>query len=461
MRYAEDNGYPFAKIQLDSLTIQQGNVSAFLFLDKGHKITIEKLDIQGEVEIAPYYLERYLGIELGAPFNKAFIKKMSDRLRELPFLRESRPPLVVFKGNSAIIKIYLKKQNASRFDLLLGVQPTTGDLGLQRRIALTGTANINFQNQFGRAERFAVDFQRLTAQTQQLKLEAAYPYLFKLPFGVEAKADYYKRDTTSFTFAWDAGVQYLLQGNNYLKAFWGTTSSNLLTINEKQIAQSHRLPSILDFRYAVFGLEFLQQHLDYRFNPRRGWVLYFKGGAGQKRISKNNRIVQLYDPNDPTFDFNSLYDTLQLKTFQYKLDTRAEIFIPIFKSSTLKLGAQGGYIVAANPIFQNEQYRIGGNRLLRGFDEESQFATRYVVGTMEYRFLLDKNSYFYTFGDASYVEDITSTRQKFTAPFGFGAGMTIETKVGLLGISLAWGKRNSDPIDWRATKVHFGYVSLF
>jgi len=46
-------------------------------------------------------------------------------------------------------------------------------------------------------------------------------------------------------------------------------------------------------------------------------------------------------------------------------------------------------------------------------------------------------------------------------PFGFGAGMTFETRAGIFGISYALGRQLNNPIDFRTGKIHFGYVSLF
>jgi hemolysin activation/secretion protein len=99
--------------------------------------------------------------------------------------------------------------------------------------------------------------------------------------------------------------------------------------------------------------------------------------------------------------------------------------------------------------------------LLRGFDERSVFATRYVVLTLEYRLLIGQNSYLYAFTDGGYLEDVTTSTRRFNKPLGFGAGLTFETKVGLFGFSLALGKLQDNPVDFRNVKTHFGYVNLF
>ena len=71
----------------------------------------------------------------------------------------------------------------------------------------------------------------------------------------------------------------------------------------------------------------------------------------------------------------SFYDTLSGKTFRFNLEGTVEHYFPVMDRSTVKASAKTGAIISEKGILQNEQYRIGGNRLLRGFDEESIFAT--------------------------------------------------------------------------------------
>ena len=165
--------------------------------------------------------------------------------------------------------------------------------------------------------------------------------------------------------------------------------------------------------------------------------------------------------NNAGFNFSKLYDTVTLTSFQYKIDTKTDFFLPVFKRCALKLGLQSGWLFTTTPISLNEQYRIGGNRLLRGFNEESIFATQYIVGALEFRLLIGRNSYLYAFIDAAYVANITRNASQFDTPSSFGAGIVFETKVGLFGFTLAAGREKGNPFDLRNTKTHFGYVSLF
>jgi hemolysin activation/secretion protein len=156
-----------------------------------------------------------------------------------------------------------------------------------------------------------------------------------------------------------------------------------------------------------------------------------------------------------------LYDSLQLRTFQYRISGEFSGYLPLGKRSTVKLASTGAWTISNQAIFRNEQLRLGGNKLMRGFDEEVIFASSYLVGTSEYRLLLGQNSYLYAFLDYGWIIDRTSKTNQNYRVYGTGAGITFETRAGLFGVSLAYGAKVGGSPDLAAPKVHFGYVSLF
>ena len=463
LTYAENNGYPFAAVGLQNIEIRENSISAELFLRKNRLILIEGMNIIGEAKISSRYIENYLGLRTGSLFSLERIKKIRNRIKELPFLRESRDATVTFKGDKATINLFLEKRKNSRWDFLIGVLPNTTNG--TTKINLTGSFTGDLQNQFGGGEQIFVDFQRLQPGVQELELRFVYPYMLNLPFGVDFSFEQYRRDTTYRDLLVDVGLQYLFEGGNYVRAFWKNTSTALLNINEAQVKNSRQLPNILDISNTTFGLEYSLRKLDFRFNPRQGWGLFLRGGAGVKKIKENNQILELELESDPSFDFASLYDSLNLRSFQYRLEAGLETYLPFeaIGQNTLKIGVRSGIILSDELVYQNEQYRLGGNRLLRGFDEESIFATRYVVGTLEGRILFPNKSYsyLYVFTDIGYLEDVTALRKRYDWPLGIGLGMTFETGAGVFAISLASGRTRQSPFNFGNPKVHLGYVSYF
>ena len=102
-------------------------------------------------------------------------------------------------------------------------------------------------------------------------------------------------------------------------------------------------------------------------------------------------------------------------------------------------------------------------RDLRGFDENSIFATSYSLMKVEYRYLLGLNSFIQVFWNGAYIEDRNQRREKlFTDfPFGMGAGFSFETQAGLFSIVYAVGREQNNPIEFRTAKVHFGLTGYF
>jgi outer membrane protein assembly factor BamA len=458
---AENGGYPFAIVVLDSIQMQpDGGVSARLVLDRGRFITFKGIKSVGNLRLPPAYLPAYLGIRPGIPYNGAKVQRVKDRIRELPFAELQGAPSLTFSGNEATLNLFLQKKKASRFDFIVGIlpQPNTTD----GRLLITGSLNAAFQNALNLGEHFSIDLERLRPETQELETAAGIPYLFGLPVGLEGRLNIFRRDSSWVDANTELGVQYRFEGGAFLKLLWETRNSSLQTIDTLSIINNRRLPAVLDLQQRGFGAETAFSQLDYRFNPRKGWTVQFKGVAGFTGIRRNSQIENLRDPNDPVFSFASLYDTVTQRRIRWRGELRAEAYLPILERSTVKFAVRSHVIFSEKPVFNNEQYRLGGNRLLRGFNEESLFATRFLVGTLEYRLLLGDNSFLSVFSDYGYLENITNRVRVFQRPWGIGAGLNFETKAGVFGVSLATGRYDSGlPFDWRAAKFHLGYVSLF
>ena len=209
----------------------------------------------------------------------------------------------------------------------------------------------------------------------------------------------------------------------------------------------------------ILTLEYFLQKLNYRFNPVDGYVLKVSGSAGLKKIKRNNNIIGLYDEvTGRNFDF--LYDTAHLKTFQFRIALAFDKYWKLAPRHTIKTSFEGKYFFSKN-IYENEKYRLGGVNSLRGFDDQSIFTPYYAMANLEYRFLLSKNSYFSTFFNAAVVQDARVGKGPVDFPFGFGAGAAIETKVGIFGITYAMGKQLDNKITFKSAKIHIGYVNYF
>lgn len=455
LEYAENHGYPFARVSVRQIQGQGEQLGALIHLETGPPVEFAAFEISGDLRLSNNYLENALGLRPGDLYSRRAVLNIRQRIEEIPFLAEASRPKVRFEGTQAFVELDLQRKKASRFDFIIGVLPN------QDELVITGTLDADLQNTLGRGERLFLSFERLRPGTQDLELGFSYPYLLDLPFGLDFGLQQYRRDSAFNDVIFDLGVRYLFRRGNHIRAFWSRTGSTILSVNEQQVINLKRLPATLDLTKQQYGLAVHLAQLDYRLNPRRGWQIDWRGGIGNRTIERNQLIAELEDPGNPEFDFNTLYDTLNLQTIQWTTQGKLQAFIPLFRSTTLRLAAEGGWIAGEDPVYRNEQFRIGGNDRLRGFDEESIFAGLFSILTAEYRLLLDRNSYLFTFVDYAYLEDETPDQRLIDRPLGFGAGLSFQTRAGVFGISLAVGRQFDNPIDFRNPKVHFGYVNLF
>ncbi|MFM8489268.1 MAG: POTRA domain-containing protein, partial [Bacteroidota bacterium] len=124
LQTAENNGYPFATVRLDSLVISpQGEASALLLVDPKRYIAFKELKINGDIQLPGYFLPNYLGLKPGNPYSRDRLLRLKDQLNSLLFIESTANPTVTFAGNDATVNLFLQKKKASRFDFIIGILP--------------------------------------------------------------------------------------------------------------------------------------------------------------------------------------------------------------------------------------------------------------------------------------------------------------------------------------------------
>jgi hypothetical protein len=457
LQYCENNGFPFASVNLDSFQFRDNKLSAKIFLKKNILVTIDSISINGDAIISKTYLANYMGLRLPSVYKEDVVTRMNSRIRELPFITETKSPQVLFNNDHSSITLFLNKKNASRFDFILGVLPNNQTTG---KLLVTGDGTLNLVNPFGRGENLFMHFSKLQTRTAQADITADYPYLFNMPFGIDGEFHLYKNDSLYVDIKEQFGFKFLFTGVNYFKLFFRNAATNILTFDSTQIINSKQLPLYLDSRTKYYGLEYQFENLDYRINPGNGWYLLLQSEVGSRKVKENAGITQLTDPGDLTFEFSSLYDSLESKETQFVFKAALDKYWQLTSRSIVKTSYKGSAIISNN-ILQNELFRIGGFKLLRGFDEESIYASQFHLLSAEYHYLLSRNSYFYLFFDGAYVLNETAVPEIADYPLGFGAGINFETRAGVFGLSYALGRQQNNPIEIRSAKLHFGYLNYF
>jgi hypothetical protein len=449
--YWQENGYPFATFYWDSISMTNDSLRMSASIQKGPLVIIDSLKNKEDAKVSESFLRSYLGIGKNMPYKESLLSQSDQLLKKLPFARFVRPSTVNFLGDKATMNVYLANRKVSRFDFLMGVLPNNAQTG---KILITGEARIQLQNAFKQGEELFMEWKRVTTNSQQLRLKVNYPFILNTPIGVSGSFSLDKRDSTFLDLDWSLGVPFRTKANNYIKALVANKQTIVLNLDTVFVKNFNQLPRIQDVSSVMYGLEGYFENLDFLFNPRKGVEVLAGLQVGTRKIKPNAAVLKLEAP------YAQLYDSIDLRSLQIQFKALLNAYIPIAKQQVLKLGvkAEGKY---NQQVLDNELFRIGGFNLLRGFDEESLFVQYYAVSTAEYRFILQQNSYMYAFFDAAYTGKPSLSGFQHDFPFGFGAGMAFETKAGIFGISYAVGRQQGNPIDFRTSKLHFGYINVF
>lgn len=438
--HLQNNGFPFGKVWLTINELTPDQPEAVLHIEKGPEITVKDVYLKGEAEVSEQYLTNFISIKEGDYYDESRMNKITQRIDQIQFIDEIKPHEILFTPEGAELYLYIKSNPVSLVNGIVGLQPDP----LTGENIITGDVRLRLQNVLNKGEQFNLNWRSLQPQTQDLKINGNYPFLFNSPFGFDTRFDLYRRDSTFLTTQLEVGAQYFMRGGNYLKVFFEAENSNLLsgasggtTLPGSSNLPSSNFSSVSSNRY---GVGIYRRQVDYLPNPSKGFHIALDAMAGRRqsrRIDADSSIVNT--------------------TYSLRLDL--EWFIPLARRHVIRLSNRTR-LYHAPEVFVNELYRFGGLTTQRGFDEEELFASSLTTLSVEYRFLVDQNSHAFLFYDQSWYENISDGYYN-DLPFGFGAGFSFGTNIGIFSISYANGKQFDNPILLSNGKVHFGYVSYF
>lgn len=455
LRWCDNHGYPFAKLWMDSVQIDQEGITAQLVVEPGIPVRIHEISMHTEMDIAPAFLFNHLGIHPGDLYNEALLRDINKRLMELPYLKSARPWKMDFALDKNTLHLYLEPQKSNQLNGLIGLQPNTEETG---KFLLTADIQLALQNTLGYGETLQASYENLQYKSPRFNFQLIAPYLFGTPFGLEGSFDLYKKDSTFRRTAFTLGLRYQFRAQDYLKVFYTHLSNRLISPDTQHVRLHNTLPDDLDLQTKGLGLGLEMNRTDYSRNPGKGWQLSLSAAALIRNVIPNDAITEM--PNPSGDSYVALYEAANAEKQQYRLTASLGWYLRLFKSTTLHLRYNGGYL-SGESLFRNERFQIGGFSLLRGFDEQSLFVNRYHIATAELRFILAQQSVFYLFSDNAFTYAAGADFKKTDFPVSFGAGLQLQNENGIFHIALGLGKHSGELFEFKKARIHFGYIAYF
>jgi outer membrane translocation and assembly module TamA len=441
LTYTENNGYPLASLQFDSIKISNQSIDATINLITGNLIKIDSVTVSDPTVISPVFLAAYIGLKNGSFYNQRKINLISERINQLDFLTLKYNPIIVQGEDKIKLVISPERRNQNQADGLVGLIPSANG-----KANFIGQFHLNLKNVFKRGELIDFNFKGQPNNTRDLNLKFNYDYLLGSFISTELLFSIRRQDTSFVTVTQNYAFPYYFSAKNYLKFFYSNQQTSL--ISTKSFTNINTLPIFADVNNQQYGIGFKYLHYINEFYPKKGYHITASIAFGNRTIIRNSQVQQ------------NLYDSINLQSIQFNANLAAALYLPLAKRSVLYWGTQFQHIAATN-LFQNELIRYGGLQSLRGFNEESLYAATFALFNFEYRFLLDSKTFMHLFFDQAIAKNPMANQTKITQPFGFGLGLNIASKTGVFSVTYALGKTNSAPINYSNGKIHFGVINYF
>lgn len=417
-------GNAFARSKLTEIEKNEfDELTSTLFLDNGHKRTIDSIAIKGYEKFPRSFLKYYVGIKKGKTFNKEKLVEQNENLNNLGFVTATKPPEALFRKDSTTVYFYLEKQNNNLFDGILGFATNEET----QKLEFNGYLNLELNNNLNYGEQFLLNYKADGKEQIEFRVKATSPYLFKTPFGASGELRIFKRDSSFVTTEQQLRATYQItpSSSSYI-GYRGFDSSNLL---DQTIAG---IP-IEDFKskFLIGGATY------YRYQNRRMFPI-------KTEISLNTGIGSREQKGKAENQYQAEVKISNI----FQLNQSNSIFI---QNNTNAL--------FSNTYLLNELYRFGGINSIRGFDENSIDASLFSVINTEYRYQFNETVFAHSIIDVGYFENQTlSIKQKL---YSFGMGIGLTTKAGLFRFIIANGSAEDQNFNLSNIKIHISVSSRF
>ena len=410
-----ERGYPKAEIEPTDfhLSEEQGKVDLRLQIREGNQIRIGAVKLTGLQKTKPKIVLRELPVQTGDVFDRRKIDQSFHRLVNLGYFYEVSPSLLE-EGTTPeeiIFNAKVTEARTGRFSGVIGYAPPTTEF--EGAPQLTGVIEATETNLLGTGR--GVNFLWKSGLLRTLRIGYAEPWAFGKPIKIGVEYSQVKQRNQFTDAESDENAASVTVGARFRRLFEGSLGFSykrigLPTGDTPLPATSPSIPSpIIDVtdpsaqsgvKYGV-TLGLTRDSRDYFLNPTRGRLdgVAFEFSRGDFKLRK------------------------------LWVDLRG--YFPTWRRQVIAIGLHGAAAWGDN-IPPTELFYLGGANTLRGYDEDWFFGPRRVYANIEYRLLVGRTSQFFVFTDLGTVTQVDQPTVFDPIRVGYGFGMRLESKGGLL-----------------------------
>lgn len=433
LQLCQNAGYPYVSLKVDTLEFSKDEQTAIIILDRGPKITYDSLQFSRDIKHKKSYVSRALGTPVNGLYQEKRFKDIETSIGRIQTIELKSDPTVSFSEGQARIYLDVEDRKVNSLEGLVGLQSDGSN-----NASLAGFIKLDLFNISQSGKSFHLDWNRFQSQSQHVKINYFDPYLFQSRFSFDPGINLFKQDTTfsKRTFSLDLGFD-LSTSQRFQIGVERTTSDFL--------AEGGGL-EYLDYSLTGYRAG-IQWHLPVlRASNQTYWWANLSASLGQKKIT--NAARQLFDE-----------DTINASSTNVDYEFSVVIQNSLNRHWALYNNLESGYL-HNRQLTLNEFYRLGGMNSIRGFNENFFFAQYYTLSRNEVRYYFEEHSFFHGFFDLGFISnEFSNFSQRW--PFGFGAGMSLDTGNGQFNFIFAMGHVRGSSASFAEAKIHLGYRAMF
>lgn len=413
----EDHGYPFCRVFLkDDSTVSLEHFPVRLKIEEGNKYYLDRITVEGNRISKPYVILRETGLKKGAVFSQSAVDASVFNLERMDlFETVEKPELLVHSRRFRMdVRYRVMEKKTFYAEGVVGYQP--GDNEAEDPWAGSGT--IEVLNILGTGRKGNLNVDKYTGYTR-FYFSYTEPWIARRPLDVTVSMKMEIQEKQYSELITDLESRFRINRYWSLK---GRAERTILNAEEDSVsALTYGLGS---------GVE--RNSFDFPLNPRTGFL--FTSDLTVRRKEKNSRFYREWTARNSVEGAFPVLRRLVLyaKILEHNIESQQAV------------------------LLRSERLRLGGPGSVRGYLNGQFAADRYLTGSAEVRFLPDKKSRLYLFADGgpAWWKESRDNRniQETAYLFGFGAGIQMPTRIGVLKIDIASNYKTT----LRDMKIHAG-----
>ena len=377
-------GLLFADYKFEKIKYLNNRIYCSLQITQGKERTIDKVVLNNYKKFPKSFVKHHLNLKKGKKINENKINTAYRAVNQLQFANNIRKPELLFKSDSTIVNLFLKREKRNSIDGFIGF----GNNPEKEKINVNGNINLDFENNLNSGERIQIKYRKDENEQTIFDSKVNLPYIFNTPFDIKGEINYLKKDSSFVNFSQNINLGFSIDYKQ--KIYLGTsktTSDNISTT----------ISNVEEFENNFYNLNYIfSEKTNSLINPLL-WHLDLKLKWGKRNTNSTETLQKSYELSFlKTFNINNRNFSL------IKINTKQLI---------------------SDNYLENEIYRFGGNENMRGFEENSILANYFITLNTEYNYMLNSKLSTYSIIDFGYFENQKNNIYKTLNSFGIGLGV--------------------------------------